>query len=171
MSKVSIGLLAALLLALTACTTVSKDDSIYLLPPGSEVQVIRDIRISNGSRAYVQLGGPVERPSLDVWTPYCFFHMTRATEQITTPFVIPSGVYKVTRSHRESNYAGAEGLQFAGQDSNRALSTIIELASDQLEGQTNLVCARWGRPGRDGFLSLSEMRGVLGGTVTLVLAK
>lgn len=172
MSKISMCLVAGLLLLLGGCATMEEDDSIYLLPPGSEVRVTQDLNVRNGTRIYVQYGGLMERPSVDISNPYCFFHMTRSPEQMGTPFVIPRGPYKVTRSYRESNYAGAEGIQFAGgQDSNRALSTIIELASDQLEGRTNLVCARWGRPGRDGYLSLTEMRGALRGTVNLVLAR
>ena len=171
MYKISVGLMAALFLVLSGCATVNDDESTYLLPPGSEVQVTRDLNVPDGSRVYIQLGTLVERSTLDIWKPYCFFHMTRAPEQKTTPFVIPSGAYKVTGSRRESNYAGAEGMQFAGKDSNRALSTIIELASDRLEGRTNLVCARWGRPSRDGYLSLTEMRVTLGGAVNLVLAR
>ena len=175
----------AAIILLTGCAPTGGSPT-FLPPAGTEVQVNQELNARSGARLHVQNGEVLERRDVDVLYPYCVFRVTRSS----TPLVIQRGTFTVTTSYRRLDYAWADGLLLAASSSNRSMTTTMELASDtllmtsgsnrsmdtimELSSDTQpevsvLVCQRWGDRRLDGFLTIPEMQGTLGGLVTMTL--
>ena len=160
----------AAIILLTGCAPTGGSPT-FLPPAGTEVQVNQELNARSGARLHVQNGEVLERRDVDVLYPYCVFRVTRSS----TPLVIQRGTFTVTTSYRRLDYAWAEGLLLASDTllltsgSNRSMDTIMELSSDTQPEVSVLVCQRWGDRRLDGFLTIPEMQGTLGGLVTMTL--
>lgn len=167
MSKVWIYFFFAIAL-LTGCATTGSPT--FLPPAGTEIRVTQELSVRGGSRLHIQNGEVLARRDIGVLNPYCVFRMSRTGEEQNTPLVIEPGVFTVTRSFQELDFAWAEGLQFASRISNRSMTTIMELSSDTQPEVRQLNCIRWGDRRLDGYVTIPEMQATLGGLVSMTLA-
>ncbi|MFC1680833.1 hypothetical protein ACFL1S_03440, partial [Pseudomonadota bacterium] len=120
-------------------------------------------------RLFIQYGEIKHRRDISVMEPYCQFVSTRPRSEFNEPLVIQPGDFTVKRSYRRLDYAWAAGVEVAQLDSNRDLSTIMELSSDTQTGIDRLTCLRWGSRWLDSFVDIEEMRAALGGLVKINL--
>lgn len=163
-------------LAVLSCASVlagcaaTKDTALYTLPAGSQIKVNQELSTSGGNRLIIQGGKVLERRDVNVVTPYCQFSLRRSGEETREPLVIKPGVFSATKSYRQQDWSWAEGLQFAG-DTDRSMSTIVELSSDDQPEVTSLVCSRWGSFYVGGWVTIAEMRTTLNPLVELLLTE
>lgn len=160
----------ALLALLAAGGCASTTDSPKLIPPaGTQIEVTRELSAGGGARLLMQYGEIKPRSNVAVIEPYCLFVSNRPRSEFNQPLVIEPGVFNVERSYRRIDFTWAEGVEVAEIDSNRDMSTIMELSSDTQPEIDRLTCTRWGSRWQDGYLNIQEMRGALGGLVRIVL--
>lgn len=142
---------------------------IFLLPSGSEIRLAQDIEATRGARIFIQFGRVLPLDALDQHAPHCFFHVERTQTEMRDSLRISRETFIVTRSFQQSDYVGLEGVQLAsGMDSNRSLSTVMELAAVQGFANPKFICTKLGSKSRDGFVTLSQMQETLGSMVQLI---
>lgn len=155
---------------LTAAGCASTSESPSLIPPaGTQIEVSRDISSGGGARLFIQWGEVKPRRDITVVEPYCQFVSNRPRSEFNEPLTIRAGTFTVRNSYRRLDYAWAAGVEVAELDSNRDMSTIMELSSDTQPGIDRLTCLRWGSRWLDGYLTIEEMRSTLGDLVKINL--
>ena len=145
-------------------------ESPKLIPPkGTQIEVTQDLSVDGGARLRMQYGKIKSRRDITVVEPYCLFVSNRPRSEFNQPLVIESGIFTVTSSYRRVDFTWAEGVEVAEIDSNRDMSTIMELSSDTQPGIDRLTCTRWGSRWLDGYVTIEDMRTALGGLVRIDL--
>lgn len=159
------------LIALTAAAgcAITTESPTLIPPPGTRIEVTRELSTGGGARLFIQYGEIKHRRDISVMEPYCQFVSTRPRSEFNEPLVIQADVFTVDRSYRRLDYAWAAGVEVAQFDSNRDMSTIMELSPDIQPEIDRLTCLRWGSRWLDSFLTIEEMRGALGGLVKIHL--
>ena len=158
----------AALLAATSCASTAGSPTL-IPPPGSRIEVTQELRAGGGARLLMQYGEIKARRDVAIMEPYCLFVSTRPRSEFGQPLVIGPGTFTVERSYRRLDFTWAAGMEIAELDSSRDMSTIMELSSDTQPGIDRMTCTRWGSRWQDGFLTIAEMRGALGGLVSIRL--
>jgi hypothetical protein len=136
---------------------------------GTKIEVTTELVGGGGARLFIQHGEIRRRRDVAVHEPYCLFVSNRPRSAFSEPLVVAAGVFTVTSSFRRLDYTSAEGTELADLDSNRDLSTIMQLSSDTQPEIDRLTCSRWGSRILDRFLTIADMRGALGGLVNINL--
>ena len=158
----------ATLLAVGGCATTTGSPTL-IPPPGTQIEVTRELSAGGGARLLMQYGEIKPRSRITAVEPYCMFVSTRPRSEFNQPLVVEAGTFTVERSYQRFDYTWAAGTEVAEIDSNRDMSTIMELSSDTQTDIDRLSCTRWGSRWMDGYLTIEEMRGALGGLVSIVL--
>jgi hypothetical protein len=156
------------LVLISGCATTSESPQL-IPPPGTRIEVTQELSTGGGARLFIQYGAIKQRRDITVVEPYCQFVSTRPRSEFSESLVIQPEVFTVKRSYRRVDFAWAAGVEVAEIDSNRDMSTIMELSSDIQPGIDRLTCLRWGSRWLDGYLTIEEMRGALGGLVQINL--
>lgn len=156
-------------LVLAGCA-ITGSTALYTLPVGSQITVKQKLRAHDGKRLIIQDGLVLQRKDVNIVRPYCQFSLRRSSEETREPILIEPGVFTVTDSYRRQDWSWAEGLQFAG-DTDRDMSSIMELSSVNHPEVTRLVCTRWGSVYVGGWVTIADMRATLGDLVEFVIAE
>lgn len=156
------------LVLISGCATTPQSPQL-IPPPGTRIDVTQELSSGGGARLYMQYGQIKPRRDITVVEPYCQFVSTRPRSEFNEPLVVQPEVFTVKRSYRRLDYAWAEAVEVAEIDSNRDMSTIMELSSDIQPGIDRLTCLRWGSRWLDSYLTIAEMRDALGGLVQINL--
>lgn len=143
---------------------------LYTLPIDSQIKVKQELRANGGRRLFIQDGQVLQRENVKVVTPYCWFSVRHSNEETLKPIVIRPGIFTITKSYRQQDWSWAEELQFAG-DTDRSMTTTMELSSDTQYEVTSLACSRWGSIYVGGWVTTAEMRTTLNGLVEFVVAE
>ena len=163
-------LATVLCMSLLAGCVSTGGSSLYTFPVDSQIKVKQELRAKGGRRLFIQDGQVLQREKVNVVTPYCWFSVHHSNEETRKPIVIRAGVFTITKSYRRQDWSWAEELQFAG-DTDRSMSTTMELSSDDQHEVTSLVCSRWGSVYVGGWVTTAEMRTTLNGLVEFVVAE
>lgn len=156
------------LLAAGGCASTTGSPTL-IPPPGTQIEVTRELSVGGGARLLIQYGEIKPRRDVAVIEPYCLFVSNRPRSDFNQPLVIEPGIFNVDRSYRRIDFTWAAGTEVAEIDSNRDLSTIMELSSDTQPEIDRLTCTRWGSRWQDGYLTIRDMRGALGSLVRINL--
>lgn len=190
--KRMVAIIAATAFGVSACA-VSRPygNPSAVVPAGAELEVQRTLkRPGNSRRIYVQAGERVTQDARDLYSPYCYFHLTpEETGQLPErvrpgTFVSEGAVERVRVSERDARedtrvaslgalrVGQAAGGGGAGSYSYFEYATIIPLASDDQPGVDSLQCAQFADPNNPAvqhYLNVGDLRRTLEGIVELRL--
>ena len=172
MFKVKPYFLVLLLSTLLAGCAATGGKPIYTLPAGSKVKLNQEITATGGRRIFIQGGQTMERRDVTVTNPYCLFSLDRANQDTSDAISIKPDTFTVNKAYRQRDYVLADGVQYAGRaGSDRTLSTVMEISSNNQPEVTQMICSRWGMISDDGWVTIAEMQTTLRELVEIVVAE
>ncbi|MXY64852.1 MAG: hypothetical protein F4206_01550 [Gammaproteobacteria bacterium] len=146
---------------------------------GDEVELHHAVRAAAGARVYLQHGRVVAGADRAHREPYCYFHVFRDPQVIDSGFMIHPDLFTVKGLTSRIEYSGAllpnvryamSSLSF--QDySAEYMMTTVRLESASQPRVRELKCGIFAVPFERSYLTLEEIRNVLGNIVTLKLSQ
>lgn len=167
--------LAVIVLLLNGCALPSSTDPdsfLYSVPVGSVLELNQDFPIrAHTARSYMQSGRTVEESELNIYYPHCSL-LTNTLQNYhrvikPTRFEIYRVVDDEEHAQRYMQYAArlfgfdSDGPTIIGQ------SSYYYLRSADEPDVRSLICVQWGSPESVEYLSINQVRGVLGDIFTL----
>ena len=157
--------------ALAGCASMG-GKPIYTLPEGSSIKLNQEITARSGKRVFMQDGQALSRSDVTITNPYCLFSLDYVNQDTRDVVSIKPDTFTVTKAYRQRDYVLADGVQYAGRaGSDRTLSTVMEISSENQPEVTQLICSRWGMISDDGWVTITEMQTTLSGLVEIVSAE
>jgi len=147
------------------------DSYLYSVPVGSSLRLNKDITIpANLARRYFQYGQAVKEKAIDIYYPHCTIVMNTLVdyERTITPTIFE--IYRVVDDEQEvrryvyyaSNYLTSDdGPVIVG------FTSFYYLRSADYPDVSSLECLQWNDPSSNQYLSINEIKNVLGEYCTL----
>lgn len=164
-----------LTIVLAACalpTSTDPDSFLYSVPVGSVLELNQDFPIrAHTARTFMQAGRIVEENELNIYYPHCSLltNTLQDYDRVIKPtrFEIYRVVDDEEHAQRYLQYAArlfgfdSDGPTIIGQ------SSYYYLRSADEPDVRSLICIQWGSPESVQYLSINQVRAVLGGIFTL----
>ena len=168
----SLSIMALLLNACTLPTSTDPDSFLYSVPVGSVLQLIQDFPIkARTARSFMQGGRIVQERELNIYYPHCSLLTNTLQDYDRTIKPTRFEIYRVVddeeHARRYVQYAarligfGSDGPSIIGQ------SSYYYLRSADEPDVRSLICLQWGSPESVKYLSINQVRAVLGDIFTL----
>lgn len=170
-------LLLAALASVVACSpTVTKDQDSYFysVPVGSKLHLNQEIIIqANLGRTYFQYGKAVKKKELNLYYPHCSITINTLSERDTIIKPATFEIYKVVDDEQYTQryimYASIASFDGdGGSDIVGAVSHYYLRSASEPDVRT-LECLQWNSRKDVEYLSINEIRKVLGSTFNLEL--
>lgn len=168
----TLSMMTFLLAACALPTSTDPDSFLYSVPVGSVLELNQDFPIkAHSARTYMQAGKIVQESELNIYYPHCSL-LTNTLEDYDriikpTRFEIYRVVDDEEHAQRYVQYAArlfgfdSDGPTIIGQ------SSYYYLRSADEPDVRSLICIQWGSPESVEYLSINQVRAVLGGIFTL----
>ncbi|HEY9200836.1 MAG TPA: hypothetical protein VIQ81_04480 [Gammaproteobacteria bacterium] len=171
-SGLTLSLMALLLNACALPSSTDPDSFLYSVPVGSVLELKQDFPVkAQTARTFMQSGRIVEERALNIYYPHCSLRTNTLHDydRIIKPtrFEIYRVVDDEEHAQRYLQYAarlfgfGSDGPTIIGQ------SSYYYLRSADEPDVRSLICLQWGSPESVKYLSINQVRAVLGGIFTL----
>lgn len=168
----TLSLMAMLLNACTPPTSTDPDSFLYSVPEGSVLELNQDFPVkAHSARTYMQAGKIVQEGELNIYYPHCSLltNTVHDYDRIIKPtrFEIYRVVDDEEHAQRYLQYAArlfgfdTDGPTIIGQ------SSYYYLRSADEPDVRSLICLQWGSPESVKYLSINQVRAVLGRIFTL----
>lgn len=168
----TLSIMALLLNACTLPTSTDPDSFLYSVPVGSVLELKQDFPIrAHTARTYMQSGRIVRESDLNIYYPHCSLLTNTLLDY--DRFIKPTRfeIYRVVddeeHAQRYQQYAArlfgfdSDGPTIIGQ------SSYYYLRSADEPDVRSLICIQWGSPESVQYLSINQVRAVLGNVFSL----
>ncbi len=164
---------------LTGCQSLSltpKESSELRVPVGSSITLNEPLAFEIGySRSFIQFGKPIRANELRKYYPYCQFYRYEHPDELQSERTMKPDTFRVTRSYRAMDFlsSGSGGILFdptnrsGGPPDDNILGNIMKLKSIQQPEIVELKCAVLTEPSLSNYLTVAEIKEVLGTLVTI----
>jgi len=169
--------LMAVLLTVVACSpnvTKDQDSYFYSVPVGSKLHLKQEIIIkANLGRTYFQYGKAVKKKDLNLYYPHCSITINTLSEGDTIIKPATFEIYKVVDdeqyTQRHIMYASIASFDGDGGSDIVGYVSHYYLRSDSEPDVRTLECLQWNSRKDVEYLSINEVRNVLGNIFDLEL--
>lgn len=162
---------------MTACTrlpVIDHDSYLYAVPVGSKLSLNKNITIpANLARRYFQYGKPVREKDVDIYYPHCNIVMNTLVDHERTIKPAVFEIYKVFDDDQEVRRYVYYADNFLSSDHGPVIvgfTSFYYLHSVDYPDVTRLECLQWNEPSKDQYLSINEVKKVLGDYFTLQIS-
>ncbi|MBC8212002.1 MAG: hypothetical protein H8E21_13150 [Gammaproteobacteria bacterium] len=175
---------AGLLLVLSACQPLIYGDPFdaptLKVPLGSLLQLHQALNFEPGySRSFIQSGKALTYQQLEAYQPFCQFLRYEPPQALETLRTMQADTFRVTRSRQEEEVEGLSGfgvmisLGSIGLGDSRGLqklSAVLKIKSESQPEIVELRCSVYDQPYQWNYLSVNQIKAILGSLVTLKLS-
>mgnify|MGYP001147803401 CR=1 FL=1 len=185
MLKLSKSMIAAsgLMFVLSACRPVVYNDPLDVpggrVPLESRVQLHQQLYFQPGySRSFVQSGKALTYQQLDRYQPFCQFYRYEPPKDLETLRSLQPDTFRVTKSFHEIEFGMAGisvmisfgSIALSNSQGLQNLSSVLKLASPAQPEIVELRCSVYDEPLDWNYLSVNQIKAVLGNIATLELS-
>ena len=166
------GFMALLFNACTLPTSTDPDSFLYSVPVGSVLELKQDFPIkAHTARSFIQGGRIIEEHELNIYYPHCSLltNSLQDYDRIIKPTHFE--IYRVVDDEEHAQRYLQYAARLFGFDSDEPTiigqSSYYYLRSTDEPDVRSLICLQWGSPESVEYLSINQVRAVLGGIFTL----
>ena len=168
----SLSIMALLLNACTLPTSTDPDSFLYSVPVGSVLQLKQDFPIkARTARSFMQGGQIVQESELNIYYPHCSLLTNTLQDYDRTIKPTRFEIYRVVDDEEHARRYVQYAARLIGFDSDGATiigqSSYYYLRSADEPDVRSLICLQWGSPESVKYLSINQVRAVLGDIFTL----
>ncbi len=171
-SGLTLSIMALLLNACALPTSTDPDSFLYSVPVGSVLELEQDFPIkAHTARSFMQAGRIVQEHELNIYYPHC--SLLTNTLQDYDRIIKPTrfDIYRVVDDEEHARRYVQYAARLIGFDSDGPTiigqSSYYYLRSADAPDVRSLICIQWGSPESVKYLSINQVRAVLGSIFTL----
>ena len=161
---------------LSACSQPAlkdHDSNLYSVPVGSTLRLNKAITIpANQARRYFQYGRPIKEKDIDLYYPHCSLVMNTLAMDERTIQPAMFEIYQVIDDNQEVRRYIEYASNYLASDSGPVIvgfTSFYYLRSTENPDIISLECLQWNDPYNNDYLTINEVKKVLGDYFTLMI--